>query len=60
MFHNIDVSLNELIPSDDDWDVIRVAVEKKVKEYCEDNEIDFDKVDYEYGVSVSINVFGEG
>lgn len=60
MFENIDVSLSELVPSDNAWDVIRLAVEKKVKEFCKEKKIDFDKVDYEYGVSVSINVFGGG
>lgn len=59
MFENLDIPLDELLQmSDDETQVIYDAVYHKVVEYCEKHKIDFEKVDYEYGVSVSINISG--
>ena len=57
MFENIDIDLSKLVPSDDDWEVIKQAVDKGVKEWCENNGVDFNSIDYEYNTQVSINIF---
>lgn len=58
IFDNLDIELEDLIQmSPADKSTIAFAVEDKVREYCKEHSLDFDDVEHEYGVSVSINIF---